>query len=1265
MDGEEIALSSFPLTLTARPEPYIISALLPKICGDLVRRDTFRVFAPTTPTLISPAQDTAVCSSGGRFLLKASPSGGSWDPNLRIVQEGDQFYFDLDGPGGIETLTYRIGSGDCERSTQVIISTQQVDVDLGSEQEDLCLDDEEFTLSATPAGGTWEGSGIVAGNHFNANMAGDGDHLLTYEFMDEETGCRVEKAKTISVHPLPELNLVDSLSTCLVNEEISLASLTNVQGLPEEGTYRWEGQGVIDADAGRYNPSRLGDMGVDTVTVIYTSPPGCATTAQALIRVEELVAARTPPDSTLCLGGETSLTLPGFPGGGTWNGSWIDENTGRIDLTFAEAGSFLYEYSIQEGTACESTDITTLTFVPGGAVNAGEDLYVCISEAEVMLQGVTPANGNWSGPGLTNGNVVAIQDLEPGSFEYTYEAPDLPAACNSDIRQLVIDSIPRAAFMADSVACIDVPLSLEAQPSHAGWWQWNLDNGTIGNAETVEVVYQQPGNYSVQLQVATLNPLTNELLCRNSLTRQLIVTEPPPVVDFTVSDTTGCGPLTVLVDNRSQGDYLNFQWVVGDTTLTEVEEPGMFTLLAAQEDTVYTIDLTVSNGCGENSRSAMVRVLPTPRADFGVDFEQPCSGDTLLLNNTSTGNPEFNHWQFDNGLEFNQFNPPIIRPQTDTLPRDMAVELISSNACGADTVIKMITVFPTDVRALINISDRTICVNDTLVLTSFSTPGAYLEWQLPNGNTLDERQVFPIFSVPGSYHAKLYAERCGLDSAMVEFEVLPLPELAVNGDFLTCKDASTFFRLESNVAGHVLYFGNGDSTLLNDIEFTFDTPGSYDLHAVAVSPEGCRSDWSGNVMVEGNPEVAFSFMDSLCARTSVRFVADGDSDFSCQWLFDGVDRSDNCQPEYTFAESGLHPVQLTRSTAIGCRDSLLQWVYVRPTPTADFAIEVIEDCDPAQFQFSDQSVGATGLSWDLGNGNSTTIEHPSQIYENPGPYQIRLQASYDGLCFDEAVKTIEVFPRPQIEIQLDEQCTQAEGVEVRIATDIRSFILPSNEAHSVAGDLHLGLQPGVYQVRAEAENGCIAWEKLNVLPVQELEISVPEDSFFIVLGETVQLDVQANLSSATYQWEPATPLDAPSWPQPLATPFMNTNFVVLVTDDRGCTKLDSIYVAVEIEREAGIYLPNAFTPDGSGHNDIFRLRLNNPGVRKINAFRVFDRWGELIFEALDCLPGDVSCVWDGTFRGQPAAIDVYVFAVEIEFVDGRKKVLKGDLNLIR
>ncbi|MEZ4962132.1 MAG: gliding motility-associated C-terminal domain-containing protein [Saprospiraceae bacterium] len=95
-----------------------------------------------------------------------------------------------------------------------------------------------------------------------------------------------------------------------------------------------------------------------------------------------------------------------------------------------------------------------------------------------------------------------------------------------------------------------------------------------------------------------------------------------------------------------------------------------------------------------------------------------------------------------------------------------------------------------------------------------------------------------------------------------------------------------------------------------------------------------------------------------------------------------------------------------------------------------------------------------------------------------------------------------------------------------------------------------------------------------------------------------------------------------------------------------------------------VYVPNAFSPNGDGSNDLFQVYTNGM-ASKINLFRIFDRWGELVFEQYDTLPNDLSNAWDGSFKGKPVDAGTYIYLAELLGKDGKVKRLTGEIVLIR
>jgi gliding motility-associated-like protein len=158
----------------------------------------------------------------------------------------------------------------------------------------------------------------------------------------------------------------------------------------------------------------------------------------------------------------------------------------------------------------------------------------------------------------------------------------------------------------------------------------------------------------------------------------------------------------------------------------------------------------------------------------------------------------------------------------------------------------------------------------------------------------------------------------------------------------------------------------------------------------------------------------------------------------------------------------------------------------------------------------------------------------------------------------------------------------------------------------------------------------------------------------VVIGQPLQLNATGG---SHYLWSPAKWLSLIDIPNPVSLPQGDIKYFVLVSDDNGCKDTDSIRVHF-FRLAAGLYVPNAFTPNRDGTNDIFRpIEL---GLKTLDIFKVYNRWGELVFSTSDMNKG-----WDGTYKGRGQDPGTYVWYGEGTDYTGKKVSKKGTVILIR
>ena len=202
---------------------------------------------------------------------------------------------------------------------------------------------------------------------------------------------------------------------------------------------------------------------------------------------------------------------------------------------------------------------------------------------------------------------------------------------------------------------------------------------------------------------------------------------------------------------------------------------------------------------------------------------------------------------------------------------------------------------------------------------------------------------------------------------------------------------------------------------------------------------------------------------------------------------------------------------------------------------------------------------------------------------------------------------------------------------------------------------------GAHMVQVQDANGCM-WEEQEMVRQPEQLIVELGDDKEIKLGDSVQLFAQTTYPVEFYNWTSPIDIDCDNCPAPFVRPLESMAFAVTTIDENGCQATDRITVFVDRRRD--IYIPNVFSPNNDGQNDVFLIFGGDEAV-KVKSFYIFNRWGEPMFELFGFPPNDPTYGWDGTHRGELMNGGVYVYLAEIEFVDGVTELFKGDVLLMR
>ena len=177
----------------------------------------------------------------------------------------------------------------------------------------------------------------------------------------------------------------------------------------------------------------------------------------------------------------------------------------------------------------------------------------------------------------------------------------------------------------------------------------------------------------------------------------------------------------------------------------------------------------------------------------------------------------------------------------------------------------------------------------------------------------------------------------------------------------------------------------------------------------------------------------------------------------------------------------------------------------------------------------------------------------------------------------------------------------------------------------------------------------------------ELDIIIDGTGTFR-LGESTTLIPMFSEPVDTFYWLPSPWLPCEDCLNPTVAPLETTTYPLTAFDENGCKYIKSGTVAIEKPRQ--VFLPTAFSPNNDGENDTYMFYLGS-GIKKVNMFRIYDRWGELLYEVEDYSPGEYMAGWDGKQSGKDMPTAPYVYYCEVEYLDGWKEFIEGHFTLVR
>lgn len=852
------------------------------------------------------------------------------------------------------------------------------------------------------------------------------------------------------------------------------------------------------------------------------------------------------------------------------------------------------------------------------------------------------------------GNISGIAP-NPGEYVVTvcvgeYRNGVLIATTRKELHVNVADCTPvRATLDPEFTTCGDLTLSFSNQTDNIAIqnWLWTFGDPSTGSldssvSQTPIHTFSQAGDYIVKLVV------NRGLPCIDS-TEQLVKVYPGFFPGFAAQAPYCVGQSVNFLDTTrtNHGFVDTWSWNFGVTTTTADTSHLQNPSFSYNSPGNYTVLLTSSNSKGcKDTVSHVVTVLATPAINILNPDTAICRLDSIPL--TATGNGTFS-WSPNVNIINGNTATPTVFPGAETT----YYATITQAGCQNRDSVKVSPMG--DLENNIAANPASICAEDSLTLSGSSNKTNNLRWEwtpassvlTPNAQTT---RAFPMTTT--TYTLKTYwGDHC-VATKTINVPVTPLaiPEAGTPG--YICAGQST---LTLNASGGDSYKWTPVTGLSNpNIANPVASPSTTTLYTVAVGVNGCLRTKSDTVRVTVHNPPPFSLpADTLiCSIDTLPIHANGTG--TVVWTPNYNINSLNT-PNVLVSPDIPTMYYATLTDSYGCvsRDSV--FVDVKLVVSLDAGPDT-SICKTEGFNLNTVS-DALHYQWTPATGlNNDTLKRP---FAKPLTTTTYTVIANIGKCQSIDSVKIVVAPYPFAKASEDTAiCIHFDGQIFSSGGSIYSWS-PTTYLSNPNIPNPLVIQPQqttTYVVTVRDTLGCtkVFKDSVQVLVIPELNVDAGPSDTTIVIGEPIQL---LATGAEFYTWTPALGLSSTISPAPIASPEQTVTYTVLGVDRYGCRAQDTIHFYVYL-LPASMYVPTAFTPNGDGLNDVARPILL--GMRALNYFRIYNRWGELVYLTSRREEG-----WDGTHKGKPQDPGTFVWMAEGVTFDGRTITRKGYVVLIR
>lgn len=856
---------------------------------------------------------------------------------------------------------------------------------------------------------------------------------------------------------------------------------------------------------------------------------------------------------------------------------------------------------------------------------------------------------------------------DPGTYAVTLIASNSPFCADTLVRSgyVLVDG-PSGGFEIETdSSCLPLTLSITAYADDLYTFAYDYGNGVTSISEgdrmndTTTYIFDEVGTFTPKLILSDGNG------CTRSFT-----STPIEVNDLTLSldsdtDITCLTPANVNITNLSESTASDivYEWSVTGTEAINENTDNL--ILELFEPGNYNVDLIgIAANCVDTlSFDSLIIIGTEPTVNFALDLNQACElTDINFDNNTINDYGEIvsYYWDFGDGNSSTDIDPSHTYNNADNYIINLtAVTEYGCEATGSAEVNILENVVP------ILPPDYTMCIGDSVqLLVEIIGSGVndiIYNWSNPGALSCSDC-TFPFASPTDTSEFILYTEHANgcLSSDTIIINVVPIagPQLSLSMDTIICHQDTARIAI-SNYNPDLDYTWDPHPTLdCLDCESVSAFPDVNTYYAVTVRNEfGCFKKDSLFVEVERNIDDFLINSKGVCEGEQTILSSDM-AVLNPTWFVDDNIFCTDCYEVEVVADENKY-FYLNATSNAGCE--YLDSIFIIAVP--DNSIVISDDdliCLGEEVTLASQGYG--DASWQptisLSNANEmNVVATPMQTTSYIVTYILDECELQDSVL-------IEVIEKVDIEATGDTICLDDEALltvdgivdtyqwydEGNLISTMDTILYPTTIDKELIVIGKLGL--------CEDDT---AYAQVFVQPDIDYEILTDEYELFINSADKVDAiyDEQAEY---TYTWSPEAGLSCIDCPEPKISDIgMAMNYTVTVTDNlTGCSIEDFIQVRfINKCSQKAFYIPNIFSPNGDGVNDLFYVSAEDPN--EFDAIHIFDRWGNKIYAS-----EDINASWDGLYFGKPLTSGVYPYRIDYTCIDtGESYVFYGDVTIIR